>query len=67
MRELSEQQQILDEARNLDSNISDELVEETSAFLSSEENKAELKPVALKQVSEKLLGLLSSKKETDEN
>ncbi len=67
MSEKSDQQQMIDEAKNLSPDVSDALVAEVSAFLNSDLNKTELNPSSLKQLSEKLLGKLNEPMQTNEN
>jgi len=53
--EKSDQKQIIDEAKGLNPDVPDSLVEEVDSFLNSDLNKTELSPSSLKQLSEKLL------------
>jgi hypothetical protein len=67
MNDKSDQEQIINEAKSLNPDVSDTLVTEVGAFLNSDFNKSELNPSSLRQLSEKLLEKLNEPMQTNES
>ncbi len=67
MAEKSEQEQIIDEGKKLNPDVSDALVLRIGTFLSSDLNKTELNSSSLKQLTEDLLQKLTEPIKTNEN
>ena len=67
MNEKSEQEQIIDEAKKFNLDVSNALATGLGTFLSSDLNKTELSPSSLKQLTESLLGKLTDPVKTNEN
>lgn len=62
MKQETDLENILEEAKKLHSDISDDVISELSNFLKSDSNKGEINPTQQKEFSSKLLSKLTETK-----